>query len=210
MFKKPLLPDTLRAIKLVSKIPTVSNAYLAGGTGLSLHLGHRISVDLDFFSKEKFREESLSLELSKIPKYKEEGKSWQTVWGLIGETKFSLFYYKYPLLKDPENFEGIKVTSKEDIAAMKINAIEDRGTRRDFIDLYFLTKEFSMDQMLKFYDDKYKHLDDHLYSIIRAFTYFEDAEQEVMPKMLEDADWGKIKGFFVSESERLWKKVIRK
>src|SRR3989337_1550611 len=138
MFKKALLPDTLRAIKLVSKIKTVRNAYLAGGTALALHLGHRISVDLDFFTNIKFNEQALSLELSRLSTYKEEGKSWQTVWGNIGETKFSIFYYK-----------------------------------------------------------KYGVLDDHYYSIVRALSYFEDAEQEkYTPKMLKTYDWEEIKKFF--------------
>src|SRR3990170_3187291 len=110
MFTKALLPDTVRAIKLVSKIPTVQKAYLAGGSALALQIGHRISVDLDFFTQEEFDQNNLSLELS------EEGKSWRTVWGKVGETKFSIFYYKYPLLQQTLSFEGIQISSKADIA----------------------------------------------------------------------------------------------
>jgi len=206
MFTKALLPDTLRAIKLVSKIPTVANAYLAGGTASALHFGHRISVDLDFFTRTKFNEKALSLELSKLPRYKEEGKSWQTVWGLLGETKFSLFYYKYPLVEKTTDFEGIQIASKKDIAAMKINAIEERGTTRDFIDLYFLAQEYSLEAILSFYDKKYGVSNEHSYSIVRALSYFEDAEQEkYTPKMLKPYNWEEIKKFFIAESQRLWK-----
>ena len=53
MFTKTLLPDTIRAIKLVSNIPIIQKSYLAGGTALAPHLGHRISVDLDFFTQEE-------------------------------------------------------------------------------------------------------------------------------------------------------------
>lgn len=79
MFEKTLLPDTLRAIKLVSGNSTVKGSYLAGGTALALQIGHRISVDLDFFSEKEFNEQALSAELSQTIDYLEEGRSWQTV-----------------------------------------------------------------------------------------------------------------------------------
>lgn len=209
MFTKALLPDTLRAIKLASKVQTLKKAYLAGGTALALHLGHRISVDLDFFTQDKFDEKVLSLELSKFPEFKEEGKSWKTIWGWFGKTKFSIFYYKYPLIEKASKFEGVQIASKKDIAAMKIHSLEDRGTRRDFIDIYILAKEFKLEEMFSFYDKKYAVLDDHLYSIIRSLSYFEDAEkEELMPNMLISVDWGEIKKFFEKEAVRLAKKYL--
>jgi len=208
MFTNALLPDTFRAIKLVSKISDVASAYLAGGTALALHMGHRISVDLDFFTRKKFSETVLSLRLKKSPEFKEEGKSWRTIWGRIGETKFSFFFYEYPLLDEVVTFEGIKVAGKKDLAAMKIHAIEDRGTRRDFVDVFFLAQEFPLDKMLEFYDQKYGKVSDHFYSIMRALTYFEDAEKEAeMPRMLKNVDWNSVKKFFVNESRRLWKLI---
>lgn len=173
---------------------------------MALQLGHRISVDLDFFTKKKFNEKALSLQLNKISVYKEEGKSWQTVWGRLGKTKFSIFYYKYPLLEKTSEFEGVQVADKSDISAMKINALEERGTKRDFIDVYFLSKELSLDRMLEFYNKKYGNLDEHLYSIVRALSYFEEAENEKQdPKMLKEYDWEKVKEFFTLEAQRLWK-----
>jgi hypothetical protein len=206
MFTKTLLPDTLRAIKLVSSNQTVKQAYLAGGTALALQLGHRISIDLDFFTDIKFNEQSLSAELSELPSYEEEGNSWQTVWGKINETKFSIFYYKYPLIEEVKNFEGLKIASTKDIAAMKINALEDRGTKRDFIDVYFLSKTFTLDQMLEFYNQKYSSLNDHLYSILRSLSYFEDADQDETPNMIIPIEWEEVKQFFIGESKRLWEK----
>ena len=72
--------------------------YLAGGTALALQLGHRRSVDLDFFTLHEFSETELSTNLSTLPEFVEDGTTKWTVWGKIGQTKFSLFYYKYPLL----------------------------------------------------------------------------------------------------------------
>lgn len=209
MFTKTLLPDTLRAIKLVSTIKFVKKSYLAGGTALALHLGHRFSFDLDFFTPQVFDENILSSELETLPFFKKEGVAWRTVWGNIGKTKFSLFYYRYPLIKRTINFEGIQILKKEDIAAMKIHALEDRGTKRDFFDLYFLAKEFSLEQILNLYDQKYGNLTDHLYSIIRSLDYFADAEVDADPKMITPVSWQEVKEFFQEQAMGLAKNKLK-
>jgi hypothetical protein len=209
MFTKTLLPNTIRALKLVSNISIVKKSYLAGGTALAIQIGHRISVDLDFFTSQVFDEKTLSGELSRLPEYKETGTAWRTVWGKVTNTKFSLFYYQYPLIEKTILFEGIQMLSKKDIAAMKIHAMEDRGTKRDFIDLYFLTKEFTLEQMLAFYGQKYGTLEDHLYSILRSMNYFVDADMDRMPEMLIKTDWGKVKEYFERETRRLTEKKLQ-
>ncbi len=208
MFTKALLPDTIRALKLVSNISIVKKSYLAGGTALALHLGHRISVDLDFFTPLVFDEKTLSGELKSLPEYKEDGTAWRTVWGKVGDTKFSLFYYEYPLIKKTIVFEGVRILQKEDIAAMKIHAVEDRGVRRDFFDLYFLAKEFSLEEMLKLYDKKYGCLKDHLYIIMRSLEYFQEAEIDDDPKMLIPVSWDEVKKFFTKEVRRVAKNKL--
>ncbi len=210
MFTKTLLPDTFRAIKLISKVPEIKQAYLAGGTALSLQIGHRISVDLDFFTQEEFNENELSTKLAYQPEFVQEGTAKWTVWGEIGETKFSIFYYKYPLLEKNVSFEGLQLASLADIAAMKIHAIEDRGTRRDFVDVYFLSKTYTLEDMLGFYQKKYGVLENHLYTILRSLDYFEDAEQEKqMPKMLAALNWKEIKEYFRKETHRLTEKKLQ-
>lgn len=104
----------------------------------------------------------------------------------------------------------IPILDTADIAAMKILAIEDRGTKRDFIDLYFLCQEFSLKQMLKFYDQKYGVLEEHLYSIIRSLDYFTDADIDPNPEMLIPVDWEEIKQFFKKEAIRLAHQELRK
>lgn len=205
MFTKTLLPDTFRAIQLVSTIPEVRNAYLAGGTALALQIGHRISVDLDFFTRQVFNETNLSKTLTSLSEFIPDGTAKQTVWGTIHKTKFSIFYYEYPLLEKTVVFEGIQLASLADIAAMKIHAIEDRGTRRDFVDVFFLAKTFSLKDMIQFYQKKYRVTDDRLYAILRALDYFEDAEQEhQMPNMLVAVEWEGVKEFFKQEVMKLW------
>lgn len=209
MFTKTLLPDTFRAIQLVSDSTEIKKAYLAGGTALALQIGHRISVDLDFFTPREFNEQELSAKLATLPEFVQDGTAKWTVWGKIGQTKFSIFYYKYPLLEPTVPFEGIQLASLADIAAMKIHALEDRGTRRDFVDVFFLAKKYTLGEMLEFYQKKYAVLEDHLYSILRSLDYFEDAEQEnQMPRMLIKTNWEEVKDYFRKETRRLTEKKL--
>ena len=209
MFTKTLLPDTLRAIELISGFPEIKNAYLAGGTALALQLGHRISVDLDFFTQKEFKEAEIAAKLASLLEFVPEGTAKGTVWGKVGRTRFSLFYYKYPLLGSTILFKEIHLASLADIAAMKIHAIEDRGTRRDFIDVYFLSQKYTLKEMLGFYQKQYFVLEDHLYSILRALDYFEDAERESqMPRMIVETNWEEIKRYFQEETRRLIEKKL--
>jgi len=209
MFTKALLPGTIRAIKLVSPISIVKKSYLAGGTALALYQEHRISVDLDFFTQQEFDENVLSSELKTLPDFREDGIAWKTVWGRVGQTKFSLFYYNYPLIKKTTQFEGVQIIGKEDIAAMKIHALEDRGTKRDFFDLFFLAKEFTLEEMLGYYDQKYGVLQEHVYMILRSLNYFADAEIDKDPRMLTPVSWEDVKSFFAEEVRRLSKELLK-
>ncbi|MBI2443213.1 MAG: nucleotidyl transferase AbiEii/AbiGii toxin family protein [Candidatus Levybacteria bacterium] len=207
MFTKALLPDTVRAIQLVSHIPTIHRAYLAGGTALALQIGHRISVDLDFFTQEKFDENLVATELSHLSQFKEQSRSWATVLGWVGETKFSIFFYKPRLIEETIPFEGIQLAAKKDIVAMKLLAVSDRGLKRDFIDIFMLSKEFSLDEMLSFYDKKFGSVQDKLYAIIKGLSYFADATDDT-PKMLIPVNWEEVKAFFRKEAKRLAKEKL--
>ena len=208
MFTETLLPDTVRAINKIGKVPAFQEVYLAGGTALALQLGHRISVDLDFFTLEPFDERVVSQELSSVQEFVLERLAPNTILGKIGETRMSLFLYKYGLLEDPQKFEGLKLAGKKDIAAMKINALESRGTKRDFVDLFFLAKEFSLEEMLNFYNQKYECLDDHLYGIVKSLSYFEDAERNEMPRMIIDVSWDEVKNYFEAVALEITKSKI--
>jgi len=210
MFTKTILPDTLRAIKLVSGVSEIKKAYLAGGTALALQIGHRVSIDLDFFTQHEFNETQLVTKLVSVPEFVQEGNEKWTVWGKMGQTKFSIFYYKYPLLEETVSFKGIQLASLADIAAMKIHAIETRGTKRDFIDVYFLSKKYALEEMINFYQKKYAVLEEHLYSILRSLDYFEDAEQETdMPKMMLEVNWEEVKEYFRKETRQLTEKKLQ-
>ena len=197
MFTKTLPPTTLQSLKQTKKIQGLKPAYLAGGTALTLHLSHRLSEDLDFFTSKKFSELSLIAELNEKTKFTLERQAWQTIIGKIDQTKFSLFYYQYPLIKPLKKTKVVTLASLEDIAAMKLHAISDRGSKKDFFDFYHLLKTFSLQQIFKLYNQKYQNLQEQKLHILKSLTYFEPANQEADLNLLDSStSWPQIKTFF--------------
>ena len=213
MFEEILSKNAKESLAILSKDPLFKKAYLAGGTALALQLGHRESKDLDFFTRGRFDPNNLAKKLSaQLSNFKLEKIAWGTVMGYIGETKFTIFFYDYPLLFKTKKFLGINIADFRDIAAMKIAAVSDRGTRRDFIDLYFLLKKKTITLMdcLILYDQKFKKLQQNKIHIIKSLTYFIDAEDEKMPKMFQPVEWQDVKKFLERETKNLGKVIIIK
>ena len=204
MFEQVLQGDTKAILALLEKSGIIQKAYLAGGTALALQLGHRISYDLDFFTQEEFDEQALLPEIEKISNFQLERLAWRTILGKFKDVKFSIFYYKYPLLYSAKKFGMINITDIRDIAAMKIAAIASRGTKRDFVDLYFICREtMSLSDVIRVYDEKYRNLATTEIHIMKSLVYFEDAEPDEMPEMLKKASWEDIKKYFEGEIKKL-------
>jgi len=105
MFEQILSKNTKQALDLLIKSGLLHNVYLAGGTGLALQIGHRYSDDLDFFSPQEFQEEILIQKMTQfLPRFKLERKEWKSVLAYVGNTRFSLLFYQYPLLFKPRQF----------------------------------------------------------------------------------------------------------
>lgn len=211
MFEEVLSKNAKNALVTIGKIGFFRHFYLAGGTALALQFGHRYSFDFDFFTPRKFNEELMIQNLAKIPNFKLERKDWQTILAYIGDVRFSLFFYKYPLLANTNKFLNINITDIKDIAPMKIAAIADRGVKRDFIDLYFIfevKKILTLEEALSLYDKKFKALAQNKFHILKSLVYFKDAEENTLPQMIEKVDWNKVKEFFIEEQKRLTKKII--
>lgn len=205
MFIERLPKNVQSNLALLGKSPATKDFYLAGGTACALWLGHRISVDLDFFTKEHFKVEKLKQELKKIGEVTVEQESEDTFNGKLGDLKVSFFLYPYPLLNPCNKFQGLQIADLVDIACMKIDAISSRGTRRDFIDLYFICREGrSLRELRRAFDKKYEGTGYSKVHIIKSLTYFVDAErEEEMPRMLVPVDWQKIKSFFEGEVRKI-------
>lgn len=204
MHSEVLTERTKNTLALLGKEKNLKNAYLAGGSALALHLGHRLSFDLDFFTEIKFDRKIVIQQLESLG-LAVEREAWGTILGKLGDIKFSLFYYKYPLVDKTLDFCGINIASIKDIAAMKIDAISSRGTKRDFTDIYFIIKNnLSLSELLKFYDQKYRKLEGNRYHIIKSLQYFADADKEEDPKMLVgDYSWGEVKKVLQEEIKKL-------
>ncbi|MFH1899677.1 MAG: nucleotidyl transferase AbiEii/AbiGii toxin family protein [Patescibacteria group bacterium] len=203
MFEQTISKQVAKNLELLGKLGILNNAYLAGGTALALQIGHRISYDLDFFTEKEFKAQIFLKKLSQIKAYQHEKVSWGTILGRLDDVKFSLFYYQYPLLDKPIKFKNIDIASIADISAMKVAAISERGTKRDFIDLYFILQEIQLSDVLDFYEQKYKKLASNLIHIKKSLVYFEDAEDEDVPDMLKQVSWRKVKEFFEQKIKKL-------
>jgi len=211
MFTTVLSKNAQNALALLGKSNILpEETYLAGGSALALHYGHRISVDFDFFTPTYFKGRDIVKKLEKIGKFVfQEASEKNTLLGLFEDVKFSLFLYEYPLVFKPTEYLGIMLADPKDIAAMKLAAVMDRGTKKDFIDLYFLNKnKVSIEQAFEYYDKKYKNLANNIYSLVKSLSYFDDAEKLEMPDMIEKISWEEIKDFFRKEVVKIAKKYI--
>jgi len=206
MFTETLFGNTKNALAILGNSHLLDNAYLAGGTACALQLGHRISVDLDFFTQKEFDSKELINSLKKIGNFTLEQQSWGTVLGTFEDIKFSIFVYDYPILFPYKVIFNINILDLMDISAMKIDAISTRGIKRDFIDLYFMCKEgILLKDALSFYDQKYGELSSNIVHILKSLVYFIDAEVSEMPKMLKKVQWQEVKIFFETEVRKLEK-----
>jgi hypothetical protein len=212
MFEEILPKNAKESLALIGENGLSKNAYLAGGTALALQFGHRESVDFDFFTARAFNEDTTIQRLNKLlPDFYLERKEWRTILGYVGKTRFSYFFYEYPLLFKTKNWNRVHLADPRDIAAMKIAALADRGTKRDFIDLYFIfavEKIITLDVALRFYDKKFKKLKQNKLHIIKSLSYFDDAESEKMPRMFKPVNWVKVKDFFVKEQKRIANEML--
>lgn len=209
MFEETLVRGTKDSLALLGRSGLLKDAYLAGGTAAALQMGHRISVDFDFFTLKNFDPKKVAEALSRHGSFVLDRADAGTVLGEFQGVKFSLFVYEYPLIEKTHPYLSLFLASLQDIAAMKIDAIAGRGARRDFVDLYFLCHQgFLLHEILKFYQKKYQKLASNLIHIQKSLVYFADAEADEMPKMLKPVQWNHVKYFFEQEVKNLgdtWK-----
>jgi hypothetical protein len=169
-----------------------------------LRLGHRVSEDFDFFRTETFASDALFRELRRVgePELLQEAEHALTV--LVDATKISFFAINDPFLFASTRFRFFEVADLRDIALMKLVAISGRGSRKDFVDLYTILRGgLDLEDCFEWLPQKYGPGRANSYHILKSLTYFEDAEQEPMPRMLEPFDWQECTAFFVREAHNL-------
>jgi hypothetical protein len=204
MHPKVLSPDAWTTIRALVAGGWGQPWTLAGGTGLALHLGHRYSEDLEFVGEEPFEPERLAGELSAIGSISIQSRSADTLHLALQGLRLSFLRTQTPLLFPGTTYRGLVVADPRDIAVMKVIAIGGRGSRKDFVDLYFfLQAGGSLDGILSLVRRRFQDVDYNEYHLLKSLVYFEDAESEPMPKMIRDVEWETIKAAIVSEVRRL-------
>ena len=195
---RTIVPDTLELLKRLTQEPFLKDCRLVGGTALALQYGHRSSIDLDFFGSFEVDGEEMFEILKHYGNVEKHKLSTNIRIFDINGIKVDIVNYSiYPWLEDSVEEDGLRLASPKDIAAMKINAIEGRGSKKDFIDIYFLLQHFSLEKILDFYAKKYPNFS--IYRALMSLTYFVDAEKFEMPMMFVDFDWEQCKSFILNE-----------
>ncbi|MBP9083820.1 MAG: nucleotidyl transferase AbiEii/AbiGii toxin family protein [Bacteroidia bacterium] len=184
-------PEALELLREIQHLPILNDFYLVCGTALALHYGHRISVDLDFFTEKEF-DTSILIDTFK-EKYKLEilSQAKNPLTLNIRFVKTDFIRHNYPLLNSVQKIEGVKLLSIEDIAAMKLNSTMNRGSKKDFYDIYELLNHFDLEELVSFHASKYDFSSQLI--LLKSLIYFEDAEHEPDPVSVKDISWGAVK-----------------
>ena len=176
------------------KVPSLKDFVLVGGTGLALLKGHRMSIDIDLFSANiPINPDIILPELERAGKLSQKDIFSYALFLEFDNVKLDILKYAYSWIKPWREEEGIRVASVEDIMAMKLAAVTKRGSKKDFVDIYFLLKEFTIQQMLENFMKKYPGAE--TYMTVKSLMYFTDADLNEMPVLLKDKNirWEEMK-----------------
>ena len=195
-------PSTLELLINLQKTDLLKATRLVGGTALALQLGHRLSIDLDFFGQVAGDTKQIGMKIAAEGfDVKLESNSKNIHIFQINGVKTDIVNYKYGWIDKIIEEEGVRLAGMKDIVAMKIAAITNRGSKKDFVDIYFLLKHFSMKEIMDLYFEKYP--DGSVFLACKSLLYFADAENQVMPKMLIPTNWEDVKERIIAEIKQL-------
>jgi predicted nucleotidyltransferase component of viral defense system len=185
-------PATLGLLKKLMAHPLLEPFYLVGGTALALQLGHRFSVDLDLFTHLPYDKETLFDSLRQDFDMTIEFSNNVITNGYINEVKIDLVNVRYTPQYPMITTEGVRMLDIKDIAAMKLNAIAQRGNKKDFYDMHFLFKDIPLANMLTDFETKFKT--QNTYQVLKSLTYFADADEFSDPIVFDKKlTWEKVK-----------------
>lgn len=194
---------TMDILEFLANQSCLKDFYLVGGTSLALQIGHRLSIDLDFFTSDKKNINDIEHELLFIDGIKVNAKNNYSLFLDYKGVKVDVLIYPYKFISEPIKHNGITLCNKEDICAMKLKTAMNRGAKKDFYDLYFLLQEFSLPEMFELFEKKYSNIEPN--AIIRSLTYFEDAEETETPVLLKEKSltWEKVKQTIITETRKI-------
>lgn len=180
---------TLDLLRRLQRLPVLADTRLVGGTALALQLGHRTSIDLDIFGSWDYTEnlKDVFSTIAKVEKLSGKPDGKMQFFMMDGVKVDCVSYERYSWLEEPIEEDGVRLAGIRDIVAMKINAITNRGTRKDFVDVARLMDDVGLPEMFTCYMAKYPDATPAL--ALRSLSYFDDAEAMPMPRMLIGFDW---------------------
>ncbi len=179
-------------------LPVLKGWVLAGGTALALREGHRVSEDLDFFRTDDMDLRILHESLGQHGDYETLQEADHTLTVILCGVKLSFFRVWDAFIFSRTPYRFFEIADIRDIALMKLVAISSHGSRKDFVDLYtILRHEYTLHYYFEMIPRKYGSSRIKTYHILKSLTWFEDAENEPMPRMLEPVDREECKAFFV-------------
>jgi hypothetical protein len=188
-------------LQSLSAHPDLNAFRLVGGTALALQLGHRISVDIDWFCDESFDSEEVSELLVKKFGLRQASVVKNSISGEIDGIKIDVIAHRYPWFEDAVHLEGVRLASVSDIAAMKLNAIANRGSKKDFCDVAVLLNSYSLKQLMAVFEKRYPHV--NTWQVVRSLTYFEDADSDPDPIALDDMTWSDVKSTILAAAKNI-------
>lgn len=198
---KTIHPVTLELLKDLMTEQICEDFFLVGETATALHLGHRISIDLDLFSQKEFDAEKLKKHLAEKYNISSSTTATNTLSTFVNfkdtDIKVEFISYKYKLLKPIKIIDGIKLLELDDLIPMKLSAIAGRGSKKDFFDIYFLFNKYNLSKMLDLFKQKFET--ENLFHILKSLTFFDDADNDPEPNLLEKVNWDEVKKIIVRE-----------
>jgi len=205
MFASTLPQGRLEVLERLVCIQGLKQFYLAGGTAVALHLGHRISEDFDFFTSQEFDAPLLRDELYNAGDFILTGIESHTLHGIFYGVKVSFLYYAPLLVFPPVNYHGCLIADLPDLAPIKLDTVGSRGSKKDFIDLYFISDSIPLKDIFKLYEKKYAQWQINIKHLILSLTYFEDADKarDKIILLIKSATWNEIKKFFEVQAKAL-------
>ena len=182
--------------------------YLGGGTALALQLGHRTSVDFDFYAPRKFDNQQMSQTINRLfPGTDTSSEQPENTLRLdVMGTEVSVFYYPYPLLDPVVDYGSVSLASLTDIAAMKTAAVVQRARQRDFYDIYYLIKELGMEKIITATYQKFPWYEENNVVVFTSLTYFTDADNDLEAERVKVFDrnvtWEMVKKRVKEETQK--------
>ena len=198
--KLEVLPQNqLKLFTAIAERDWISDFYLAGGTALALQLGHRQSIDFDYFSTTSLNRELIKVNLSDLGTMELFSEDKDTINAGIDNIRMSFFTYDVPILGDFLKYKKLQIAPMLDIALMKLTAISGRGSKKDFIDLYFLLEHYDLSYLFKKFETKFGKKTTNFYHLLKSLVYFDDAENQPSPVMIKSISWTEVKQHIVNQ-----------